>query len=147
MIERLQKNRKMRIALLLCAGAAACAGAVYLYFHNPYEYPLPCIFYVLTGFYCPGCGAGRASYSILHGRFADAFCYNPLMTVLLPFIGLYVTVRTLDWVVTGGNHIDHRISVKFLVGVLVVISRCFRLRFWLPAVSRRCCKAGMRTVI
>ncbi len=121
MIERLQKNRKMRIALLLCAGAAACAGAVYLYFHNPYEYPLPCIFYVLTGFYCPGCGAGRASYSILHGRFADAFCYNPLMTVLLPFIGLYVTVRTLDWVVTGGNHIDHGISVKFLVGVLVVI--------------------------
>ena len=121
MIERLQKNRKMRIALLLCAGAAACAGAVYLYFHNPYEYPLPCIFYVLTGFYCPGCGAGRASYSILHGRFADALCYNPLMTVLLPFIGLYVTGRTLDWVVTGGNHIDHRISVKFLVGVLVVI--------------------------
>ena len=121
MIERLQKNRKMRIALLLCAGAAACAVAVYLYFHNPYEYPLPCIFYVLTGFYCPGCGAGRASYSILHGRFADAFCYNPLMTVLLPFIGLYVTVRTLDWVVTGGNHIDCRISVKFLVGVLVVI--------------------------
>lgn len=121
MAESLRKNRKMRIALTLCAGAAACAGAVYLYFHNPYDYPLPCIFYVLTGFYCPGCGAGRASYSILHGRFADAFCYNPLMTVLLPFIGLYVTVRTLDWVVTGGNHIDHRISVKFLVGVLVVI--------------------------
>ena len=121
MIERLQKNRKMRIALLLCAGAAACAGAVYLYFHNPYEYPLPCIVYVLPGVYCPGCGAGRASDSILHGRFADAVCYNPLMTVLLPFIGLYVTVRTLDWVVTGGNHIDCRISVKFLVGVLVVI--------------------------
>ena len=121
MIERLQKNRKMRIALLLCAGAAACAGAVYLYFHNPYEYPLPCIFYVLTGFYCPGCGAGRASYSILHGRFADAFCYNPLMTILLPLIGLYIAARMVDWIITGGNHVDRKINAKFLTWVLVVV--------------------------
>ena len=53
-------------------------------------YPLPCIFYLLTGLYCPGCGAGRACYSILHLRFADALCYNPLMTILLPLIGLYI---------------------------------------------------------
>lgn len=121
MAEHLRKSRKMRIALILCAGAAACAGAVYLYFHDPYDYPLPCIFYVLTGLYCPGCGAGRASYSILHGHFWDAFCYNPLMAVLLPLIGLYVAVRSADWMITGGNHIDRRISVKFLIGVLVVI--------------------------
>lgn len=109
------------MAAVLCAGAIACAGAVYLYFHNPHEYPLPCIFYVLTGLYCPGCGAGRASYSILHGRWFDAFCYNPLMVVLLPFIGLYVAARTLDWVITGGNHIDRKISARLLAGVLVVI--------------------------
>ena len=36
-------------------------------------------------------------------------------------IGLYVAVRSADWVITGGNHIDRRISVKFLIGVLVVI--------------------------
>ena len=121
MAESLRKNRKMRIALTLCAGAAACAGAVYLYFHNPYDYPLPCIFYVLTGLYCPGCGAGRACYSILHGQFLEAFCYNPLMTVLLPLIGLYIAARMVDWVVTGGNHIDRKINVKFLTWVLVIV--------------------------
>ena len=31
----------------------AAAGALYLYFHNPYSYPLPCIFYTVTGLYCP----------------------------------------------------------------------------------------------
>lgn len=119
--EQLQKSRKLRIAVALCTAAAAGAGALYLYFHDPYSYPLPCTFYLLTGLYCPGCGAGRASYSILHGRFLDAFCYNPLMTVLFPLIALYVIVRMADWAVTGGNHIDRRISVRLLTWVLVLI--------------------------
>lgn len=116
---RIQQNRKMRIALVLCAGAVCAVGALYLYHHNPYSYPLPCIFYLLTGLYCPGCGAGRACYSILHLRFKDAFCYNPLMTILLPLIGLYIVVRLTDWVITGGNHVDSKISVKLLVWILI----------------------------
>ena len=91
----------MRAALVLCAGAAALCGA--------------------TGLYCPGCGAGRACYSILHLRFADAFCYNLLMTIMLPLIGLYIAVRAVDWVITGGNHIDRKISAKALLGLLVLI--------------------------
>ena len=43
------------------------------------------------------------------------------MTILIPFIGLYIVVRGIDWAVTGGNHVDGRISVRFLVGVLVLI--------------------------
>lgn len=116
---RIQQNRKMRIALVLCAGAVCAVGALYLYHHNPYSYPLPCIFYLLTGLYCPGCGAGRACYSILHLRFKDAFCYNPLMTILLPLIGLYIVVRLTDWVITGGNHVDSKISVRVLVWILI----------------------------
>ena len=75
----------------------------------------------MTGLYCPGCGAGRACYSILHGQFADAFCYNPLMVILLPLIGLYIAARMVDWIVTGGNHIDQKINVKFLTWVLIVV--------------------------
>lgn len=121
MAELLKRSRRARVILAACAAAAACAGAVYLYFHDPYSYPLPCLFYLVTGLYCPGCGAGRASYSILHGRFLDAFCYNPLMMILLPLIGLYIVARGADWVITGGNHVDRRISVKFLVGLLIFI--------------------------
>ena len=120
-INRFQNSRKMRAALVLCAGAAALCGAVYLYFHDPYSYPLPCLFYLATGFYCPGCGSGRACYSILHLRFADAFCYNPLMTILLPLIGLYIAARAVDWVITGGDHIDRKLSVNVLVGILLVV--------------------------
>lgn len=120
MAEQLCGSRKRRLILTVCAAAVAGAAALWLYFHNPYEHPLPCIFYSVTGFYCPGCGAGRACYSILHGRFLDAFCYNPLMTILLPLIGLYIAVRAVDWVVTGDNHVDQKISTKMLTGVLIV---------------------------
>lgn len=118
---RIQQNKKMRIALVLCAGAVCAVGAFYLYHHNPHSYPLPCIFYMMTGLYCPGCGAGRACYSILHLQFKDAFCYNPLMTILLPLIGLYITARAVDWMFTGGNHVDRRISAKLLGWILAIV--------------------------
>ena len=127
MLELLRKKKSLRILIVAGAAIAALAGAVcavgafYLYHHNPHSYPLPCVFYSLTGFYCPGCGAGRASYSLLHGRFLDAFCYNPVMTVLLPLLALYVAARAIDWAITGGDHIDQKISVKFVAGILIFV--------------------------
>ena len=116
-----RESRKARLGLAACAAAAAGAAALYLYLFTPQGVPLVCIFHSITGLYCPGCGAGRACYSILHGRFLDAFCYNPLMTVLLPLIGLYIAARVVDWIITGGNHIDRKINVKFLTGVLIAV--------------------------
>lgn len=121
MSEWIRTKRSVRAALLLGAAAVFAAGALYLYFHDPYQYPLPCIIKLLTGMYCPGCGAGRACFSILHGKFFDAFCYNPLLVILLPFAGGYIAARGIDWAVTGGNHIDGKISIKLLLAVLIII--------------------------
>ncbi len=52
--------------------------------------PLICVFYQLTGLYCPGCGSGRASVALLHLDFAAAFGYNLLYVLLLPFIVYYL---------------------------------------------------------
>ena len=116
--DRIRQSWKARLGLSACAAALACAGALYLYFMGPGNVPLICVFHEITGLYCPGCGAGRACYSILHLEFADAFCYNPLMTILLPLIGLYIMARVFDWMVTGGNHIDRKISVRLLAWIL-----------------------------
>ena len=121
MSQWIRTKRSVRAALLLGAAAVFAAGALYLYFHDPYQYPLPCIIKLLTGLYCPGCGAGRACFSILHGKFFDAFCYNPLLVILLPFAGGYIAARGIDWAVTGGNHIDGKISIKLLLAVLIII--------------------------
>ena len=103
-------------------GGSDCSGRCgYLFFHNPHQYPLPCLFHIITGLYCPGCGAGRASYSILHGRFYMAFRYNPMYVTLLPFLGVYIVARLIDWILTGGNHVDQKINQKILYVVLVIV--------------------------
>ena len=37
-----------------------------------------CIFKLITGIPCPGCGMGRASLSILRGNIIESFSYNIL---------------------------------------------------------------------
>ena len=103
-------KRSARIIAVLTGAVIAVAAAGYLFFHNPHQYPLPCLFHIITGLYCPGCGAGRASYSILHGRFYMAFRYNPMYVTLLPFLGVYIVARLIDWVLTGGNHVDQKLQ-------------------------------------
>ena len=121
MREAFHTKRSARVTAVLLGAAITVIGAVYLYFHNPHRYPLPCLFHVITGLYCPGCGAGRASYSILHFRFSDAFRYNPMYVILLPLIGIYIVVRAIDWMLTGENHVDGKINPKILYAIAILV--------------------------
>ena len=50
----------------------------------------PCLFYELTGLYCPGCGTGRFMLALLHLEFYAAFRYHPLLFLSFPFLAYYV---------------------------------------------------------
>ena len=43
---------------------------------------LHCPFYELTGFYCPGCGSGRAVRLLLHGQLRAALSCNYLLFII-----------------------------------------------------------------
>ena len=49
----------------------------------------PCLFYQVTGVYCPGCGMTRAILAFCHGQFEEAFHCNMLLYLLLPFFLIY----------------------------------------------------------
>lgn len=77
-----------------CAKALAllvvvCGAAGILYFLSPYDSGVyaRCPFNALTDLYCPGCGTLRGLHELLHGHIGKAFGLNPLMVLLLPFIG------------------------------------------------------------
>jgi len=75
-----------RTSLKLSAvSAAGAAGAWFLYHHPPASTPYypKCAFYVLTGLQCPGCGATRALYELLHGHVHAAWLLNPILFALL----------------------------------------------------------------
>jgi hypothetical protein len=52
-----------------------------------------CIFRELTGLPCPGCGSTRAGLAILRGDLLAALAFNPLMTLALLGVGLWLGVR------------------------------------------------------
>lgn len=72
----------------LTTSVAAAIGALVLYRFEPTPQSLypSCVFHMLTGLQCPGCGATRAAYHLLHGDIAGAFAFNQLILVLGPFL-------------------------------------------------------------
>ncbi len=52
---------------------------------------IPCIFYKITGYRCPGCGITHMLFNLLNFKIADAFSDNYLAFIYLPFIiGYYI---------------------------------------------------------
>ena len=86
------------------------------FIRSVWERGIPCVFHLVTGAYCPGCGGTRAVKAFLRGDFADSFRYHPLIVytaavVALELItwglsklfrrpGLYI--RHYDWFVYAG---------------------------------------------
>ncbi|MGH8083223.1 MAG: DUF2752 domain-containing protein [Lysobacter sp.] len=75
------------------AGAAAAGGAWLLrrFDPNAADSPLPgCLFYHLTGLYCPGCGMTRAAHALAHGDVMQMLAMNPLLPLLMIALPLLV---------------------------------------------------------
>ncbi|QES49211.1 hypothetical protein DEJ50_16760 [Streptomyces venezuelae] len=90
-------------ALPAVLGAAAVAGAVYVYGHSPYDPAqlLPqCPWRWATGLSCPACGGTRMAYSLLHGDLAGAVRANALLLGVLPLAafgyGRWFATTTLE---------------------------------------------------
>lgn len=72
-------------------GATAVGAGAMVFFFNPSThgfYPA-CLFHSLTGLNCPGCGATRALYALLHGNVRLAVKDNALFVVLLAALAVW----------------------------------------------------------
>src|ERR1700722_13080861 len=109
----------VRPSLAIFAGVVfgtAIAGAVaVVFFFNPSTngfYPV-CQFHRLTGLNCPGCGATRAFYALLHGNFSTALRDNALFV-----IGLVAAAGRGGWFAL--NWLRGRPNGAFFPGRLVL---------------------------
>jgi hypothetical protein len=79
--------------------AALGSGAI-LFFFDPAKhgfYPI-CLFHALTGWNCPGCGATRAAYQLLHGHLLRALHDNALFVLTLAALavqGAWLAVKKI----------------------------------------------------
>ena len=78
--------------VVVLVAAALGSGAV-LFFFDPAKhgfYPI-CLFHSLTGLNCPGCGATRAAYQLLHGHLLRALHDNALLVLMLAALAVLST--------------------------------------------------------
>lgn len=89
---------KRRITLIAAITIGGIAAAVIYGMFDPADHALfpKCPFLMLTGgLRCPGCGSQRAIHALLHLQFKDAFMFNPLVIISIPFLVLLVTASIL----------------------------------------------------
>jgi hypothetical protein len=79
-------------AAIVLALAALGSGAV-LFFFDPTKHGFYriCVFHSLTGWNCPGCGATRAAYQLLHGHLLRALHDNALFVLMLAALAVWST--------------------------------------------------------
>ena len=79
---------KMKLILILISFLI-----VYFILSELLDVGIPCLFYEITGYYCPGCGITRLLFSLLKLDFYQAFRYNPLIFILIIITGIYWLVK------------------------------------------------------
>lgn len=84
--------------VLVTFGILLLGGMAYLYFFLRFGFGLPCIFYQVTGWKCPGCGMTRAIAQIAQGNVSQALQYNMLCVSLLPVLLFYLLYRVVVYV-------------------------------------------------
>lgn len=84
---------------ILSAVAAGAASFLFQFFPSALRLP-PCLFHIITGYYCPGCGGTRALRALLHGRFLQAAWYHPFV----PYAAIvYVYFMTTQFIERAGR--------------------------------------------
>ncbi len=118
-----QKGRAVglgkKVALVLAAGLT------YYAFVRLTGWGIPCVFYLASGKYCPGCGVSRMCVALLRLDFEAAFRANMLiMLLLLPglFFGLR---RAVIFVKTGETDMDLPEKIAVFAAFLLTVA------FWI----------------
>ena len=124
------KIKNLKKIILLSSPVFIGAGIYIVYNFNPASskiYP-PCLFHLLTGLYCPGCGTARAMYALVHGRFIDALRNNIFAVFSLPFIIYSYIIHYFRELFPNNKIFRKDIFIKpVLIKILVI----FIILFWI----------------
>ena len=102
-------------------GLLTVAAIVLIWLVDPRQFNWTvCAFYRMTGLYCPGCGATRATHDLLHGELVSALRHNALWVLAFP-LAVYAVLSEIRRLTRGRplpwDPVENR---WFLVGAITV---------------------------
>ncbi len=101
----------------------------------------PCLFLVLTGFYCPGCGGTRAVSALMHGKVLASLIYHPFVLYTAVVGGWFMISHTIQklskgriaigmkyrdiylWIALGLVAVNFVVKNAFLIGGIDLIEQ------------------------
>lgn len=82
----------------------------------------PCLFRMLTGYYCPGCGGTRAVRALFMGDFAASFCYHPFVLYGTILFGWFMISNTVEYLSGGKIRVGMKYKNRYVIlGALVIL--------------------------
>ena len=81
--------------------AALAAVLIYYLIYKFTGFGIPCLFNLITGLKCPGCGNTRAIDAILSGEFSTSLSYNYLMPLEVLYIVYTAVIVAVRYIRTG----------------------------------------------
>ena len=106
------EKKNLKLAILAILGLF-----IYFFISEKYHFAIPCLFYTIAGYYCPGCGITRLAFSCLKLDFYQAFRYNPLAFIL---IILFIIFKLLKIIIKKLIKIDLEIP-NYIYYILLII--------------------------
>ena len=97
------------------------AGCAYYVWLSLTGLGIPCVFHLVTGLKCPGCGVTRMLISLLRLDLSAAFSYNAVLLCLLPLLlslGLFSLIR---YVRTGNRSMTRAENALIYAAAAVLI--------------------------
>jgi len=115
----MKKNKRL-IRFIVFGLFSILLFGIYYFISSKFDFYIPCIFHEITGFYCPGCGITRMLFSLFKLDFYQAFRYNSLLFISLPFIIFCFLDIIIKFLFYSDNYFYKRISNRVWYFFIVI---------------------------
>lgn len=117
----MSNSREHKGAAELIRRAFSCIGVLFIAWLALYLLDIGCVFRLMTGIPCPGCGMTRAWLAALRLDFAAAFAYHPLFWVVpIAFVLAFVREEVASSKLKRGIDIVVIVLCVLVVAVWIV---------------------------
>lgn len=121
-------HRMKRVAFW--AALFVIIGFLYSVFVSYAHFGIPCMFHIITGLKCPGCGITASLMSILHFDFYSALKYNMFIPLIIIYILLVFIHTSCHYIKTGKFHLGSGSNVIDIIFLAVFLLWWILRNFW-----------------
>ena len=115
----MQRQRLLRV--ILWTALLAGVGLLYGFFVSRTGIAIPCIFHLVTGLKCPGCGVTRMCVALMHLDFKSAYGYNQMIFILSPVLFLIFLTCVVGYIRNGCWETNRMQNVVLYVCIALLI--------------------------